>query len=194
MKTDYFKNRSNSYWIKISSKNKPTSQQEDGKWVVFLRRNFNGIKREAYNILIEIIKFIVEDNGVLGALVKSKNLEVINFFTTADRDEIWRVKKLIISELEIKKSDLIWKANFETKDDWIFGKGNLWFISEIQSSIEKQTKALIQGRKTKAKSIQKNAIDPLFSRFHKKLLEENTMNHNKMVVSPAFPTGLSSRK
>jgi hypothetical protein len=65
---------------------------------------------------------------------------------------------------------------------------NPWLISEIQSSIEKQTKALIQGRKTKAKSIQKNAIDPLFSRFHKKLLEENIMNRNKMVVSQAFPT------
>lgn len=188
MKTDYFKNRKNSYWIKILPKNKPFAQQEDGKWVVFLRRNFHGINRETYNFLIEKIKFIVEEKGILGALAKSKNLEIINFFTTADRDEIWSVKKKIREELDVKESDLIWKADFETDDDWIFGTGNLWFISEIQSSIDKQTKTLLQGRKAKAQSIQKNAIDPLFSRFHKKLLEENTMNRNKMVVSPAFPT------
>jgi hypothetical protein len=176
------------YWIKIFPKNKPISQEEDGKWVVFLRRNFSGIKKIEYNFLIEKINYIVEKYCPLGALVKSKNLEVINFFTTADRDEIWRVKKVIIEELEVKESDLIWKADFETDSDWTFGTGNLWFISEIQSSIEEQTKALIQGRKRKAESIKKNAIDPLFSRFHKKLLEENTMNRSKMVVSPAFPT------
>jgi hypothetical protein len=188
MKTDYFKNRTKNYWMEIKPKKKQISQKEDGKWVVFLRRNFNGIKKESYNSLVEQIQAIVDENGFLGALAKSKNLEVINFFTTADRDEIWKTKRIIKERLKVQEVDIIWKADFETDADWIHGIGNLWFISEIQSAIENQTKAISQGCKAKAKLIKKNAIDPLFSRFHKKLLEENTMNRNKMVVSPAFQT------
>lgn len=188
MKTDYLKKGKKGFWIHIQPKNKKISQKEDGKWVVFLRKNFSGIKRKEYNELIRKIQSIVDENRLQGAIVRSKNMEVINFFTTADRDEIWKVKKIIIQELNVKEKDLVWKADFETDDDWLFGKGKLWFISELQSALEKKHNSLAQGQKGKAHSIQKNAIDPLFSNFHKKLLEENTMNRSRMVVTPAFLT------
>lgn len=188
IKNKLVKSARTAYWVEILPKEGREDEKEDGKWVVFLRKNFSGIKNKGYQELLKKIQSIVDENNLLGALARAQNLEIINFFTSADRDEIWKVKQILMNELKVKESDLIWKADFETDDDWVAGKGKLWFLSEFRSHLDNKDKALIQRRLHKAYSIQKNAIEPLFSSFHKKLLEENTMNRRSQVVTPTFPS------
>jgi hypothetical protein len=182
------KKSSDSYWIPIIPKKHVSGAKEDGKWVVFIRRNFNGIPKADYVKLIEKLQSIVETNDLIGAIARRKNLDIINFFTSADRDEIWRVKQIIMQELRVKESDLIWKADFETDYDWVRGKGKLWFLYQLLFHLDKKDNSLRQGSVIKAEAIQKKGIDPLLSRFHKTMLEENTMNRRSMVVTPAFPS------
>lgn len=174
------------YWIRITPNKQCGNDIICGKWVVYLRRNFSGIKKHEYHELLKKIQSIVDRNCLSLALAKLKNLEVINFFTTTDRYQIWRVKKDIIKELSIKESDLIWKAEYETEIDWVEGKGKLWFLDQILYHLENKDKALKQGRINKAKNIQNKAINPLISRFHKILLEESVMNRRSMVITPVF--------
>lgn len=178
---------SSNYWIQIPPSGGSLPTEEEGKWVVFLRRNFSGVSASQRQKLIDQLQGVIDRHSLQGAIVTSRNMDVACFFTSADREEIWRVKRVLMAELGIKGGDLIWKADFETLEDWEPGKGQLWFLSELVDAYDRKDAELGQGNSRKAEGIQRKAIDPLLTRFKKSMLEESALNRSSMIVRPAFP-------
>jgi hypothetical protein len=177
------------YWTKILPKGSLMMQDEgDGKWIAFVPRNFIGVRKTETRTLIYDIEKIVNQYNLLGALVTTRNQDIVVIFTTAERNEIWRVKKILQNELKIKENNLMWKAHFETDIDWKNGEGKLWFIDCLISSQERKEKAIAQKRLSKAKGIQRYNIDPCITRFRRIILEENIRNRKSMVIHPVFPS------
>lgn len=80
----------------------------------------------------------------------------------------------------------MWKAGFETDNDWEPGRGDLWFLSELEDGYQRIQSYLVQNRREKAKRIEANEVLPLVTTFRKHLLEANALNRRSMVVEPVF--------
>ncbi len=175
------------HWIHVNALPQPDSKEIDGKWVAFLPGPAPGAKRPNEQQIIEITRELVDKDVILGAMLSQPSLDVAIFFTTADRLSIWKARQLIQQGLQVRDKDLVWKAEFETDDDWNPGIGNLWFLSELLDALDRKEQSLRQGRRQKVGSIQKNAIDPLIARWRRRLLEDKMRSRSKMVIRPNFP-------
>lgn len=176
------------YWIEITPGVQKSLDDGDGKWVVFLRRDYYGSLRESEQQLVRHIQEIVDDHSLRGALITKNQLDVGIFFTSADRRDIWQVRQILKRELKLKDKDMMWKANFETEFDWETSRGNLWFLAKIYDAFLRKEHSLQQGEIAKAERIQRKDVDRLITAFRKTLLKESIMNRRSMVVTPAFPS------
>jgi len=179
--------KGNEFWIEVIPDPEFLRAHVQGKWVAFFPRPYSRMRKHEKQAFIRDIQALVCDNHLPGAMITAKRLDCVVFFTSADRDEIWRTKQMIREHLRIKDENLLWKADFETDLDWKPGKGALWFLSELADSLENQRQYLRQGWVEKAERIQTKRIETLLSQFSKRLLEESIMNRRSMIVTPAFP-------
>lgn len=177
--------KSYKYWVIIRNDAYHTMEEADGKWIVFFpQRHFvhTTQQREIFHMINEV----VNKHSLMGAVVPKNELSIAAFFTSAESKEIWRVKQIMKKELKLSNSDLIWKADFESDEDWARDKGNRWFLSGITESYDRKALYLSQGRLDKAERIQKRVIDPLLAKWEKRFLEGVIMKRKSMVITPVF--------
>ena len=175
------------YWIECESPTAMLSTEEDGKWVAFIRRAYGSMTKGQRQTLINAVDRVAQALPVGRAWI-TNDLDFALFFTTADRFEIWNAKQLVMQEIGISDTDLIWKAHFETDDDWENRGGLLWLVSELASTYQHVADYHRSGRHDKARRIQQKEIVRLLTWVRRRILEERVMNRNSMVITPSFPT------
>ena len=174
------------YWIRITNDLLEEQGTEEGKWVVFLPKRLHTEEASEKRIRARQIQAFVDKHGLLGALVTQRHFDLAVFFTSADRSEIWKVRKMLEQELDLLDAEFLWKASFETENDWVKGSGDLWFLSELEDRFQRVQKYLLLNRREKARRVETNEVWPLLTDFRKHLLEANVMARKSMVVKPVF--------
>ena len=159
-----------------------------GKWIVYLRRNFNKAKIGQRRTVIKDVEEFVIANNLIGAYVKSNTEDVILFFTTADRFEINSTRLLIQSRFKVKNEDMFRKPHHETDEDWERNQGTLWFINSLVTGYGRKEAAIKNKRPRKADAIQRNDIDRTIARYMHTHMKNKTETRTTMVIQPSFPS------
>jgi hypothetical protein len=173
------------FWIKCGNSLDSSSSNGGGKWVVFIGRS-NNQKNKRQENLIDLVEKISRALPTGEAWI-SKNFDIALFFTSCDRFEIWKSKRIIKQELKISDTDLQWKANFETDEDWE-KTGLLKLVNELADTYERISKYLISGRKYKAERIQEREVSKQLTEIRKQILQQRIGNRKKMIITPSFTT------
>lgn len=174
------------YWHKYESESALSYSEEAGKWVVQIRKAYNGMSQYQQKTLLERVIKLCKATNVGRVWVSSDNITVL-VFTTADRFEILACKIEIIGKLAVRNDDLLWKAHFETDSHWEKSKGHLWFISSLEDSYNRAINYLLQGRIEKSQRIRDVEVTSLLARARWNMLEEAVMSRSSMVIAPSFP-------
>lgn len=175
----------NKFWIKFESPNPAPADSEAGKWYVFINRAYSNNKTRERENLIKIVDNLTSSIESGRAWI-ANDCEIALFFTSADRREITETKQIIMRELKVSDSNLLWKPNFETDDDWKEKTGILWFISEISEDFERAIKYLQNNQANKANRIIEK-IPRLVTGAKKTLLQDQLNKRKSMIIKPSFP-------
>jgi hypothetical protein len=178
--------KKNKYWLEFESNKAISLTQESGKWVIFVRKAYNGFSEYDRKKIEEKVKKLCKLTKI-GRIWISASYDLILVFTSAQKSDIWYSKKKAIEITGINEQDYIWKAHFETEEHWENKKGHLWLVSELEDQLSGVTKYMSQNRIAKANRIQKHQVPRLFSEIRRNLLEEKVMNRKSMVITPSFP-------
>lgn len=157
-----------------------------GKWVVFFRRNFVQPASSYYEPFLADFRRMAETTGVEEALISRSRLDVAVFFTSADREEIWRVGEQLKAGFHLRPTDLFWNANFETDNDWVPNRGPLWLLNGLEEAISKHRNLLMGNNPLGAEKVRKKQIEPGLIRIRQYLQEQKVTSRRSLVITPSF--------
>ncbi len=166
---------SNKYWYRIKNKSHP---ELGGVWIIYFKRS-NPLEG-----LIEDIEKFVFENNLVSAAIRKPTRDIVVIETSANRFDIYRVKNIILQKYQSKILDLQWKAGFESKEDWFntdFPKGELKYMSKIESMIEHALQSDPQDAKRLRHKILKQCKEFMRAQLHRKINKRT-----KMIVEPVF--------
>ncbi len=172
-------NSKSKYWIDIYDSKFGENMDHDGFWVAFLRRNIKNSQRKNKIFVDRINQFLFE-NKLIHIRIGLPYYDRLIVFTTCDKYEINKVKNYLISQLNIKAKYLYWKAAFESDDNWKYGK----WLSLLQRTFDAYEEYL--NKNNCVQRINLRNIQFLKSQTYQKILEEQCMKRESMIIKPVF--------
>ncbi len=147
----------------------------DGFWVAFL---YGNIQKYNYN-LEKIIEKLVINKSFKAARLGLPYFDRLIVFTSCEKSEINHVKEIILNNINVKKRNMYWVANFESEQLWS-KKGYLTYIDNTLSLYEKYL------TKAECEVINKKQIAINICKIQQKIIEEILERRTKMIIRPVF--------
>jgi len=157
-----------------------------GKWIIFFRRNLHGVPDGRRESWIARFRSVVTLSKVDEALLRRANLDIGVFFTSADREEIWRVGEILRSSFNLRDEDCIWSADFETERDWQTNAGPLWLLDRVEEALLKRDSLIAAKKYVAAERVQKTLLQPNLTRIRRYVQEQRIVTRKSMVITPVF--------
>lgn len=163
-------------WIRIFNNNRSRTEI-DGFWVFNCEENiFNHNKA-----FVGLMKEIIVKENLIGARIEASYYDTVIIFTTADRKEIHKVKKIICDKLRCEDKDMNWVSSFESKEHrsvngWLYHVNN--FFDAFDNSMKK--------RKVGLRNSEMENLQLLKIKTYQYVLGEKLLSRNSLVVKPVF--------
>ena len=171
-------------WIELINDKIGHLDYGDGKWVAYLPSNIEKKYGNQHNLSNHLDK-LINENDLIGGLLRPGKLDVFVVFTNADRHEIWKTKQIISRALFLTSENILWWSNYDSETAWASTTGIKWHISEVIETLERRYMHIKQGDLAKARRLDKHA-DMLIRKMEKALIMDIIKHRDAMIVKPVF--------